>query len=156
MPHAARPLHSWLIFDVRQSPRHTFMKISRFLFACSAVFLACVSSSCSSSISSPARIKSVAVAIVPSDGRKLSPQQLAGVLAVLRDDAAKAGYVLAAQPNSADYVVHVKFIPNPADEASGTLSIIRVEPNLARHGGSNTAQEQARSSAEAAHHRASF
>lgn len=89
------------------------------------VVLSLTWSGCSSTSSSSKRLAVVAVTM--AGGGVPSKAQLAEVHATLQPKLAQMGYTMAANSRNADYIVHVRFTPDPLGSAAGHVAIDSVE-----------------------------
>ena len=80
---------------------------------------------CTSAQRSSRAGRSAAIAIVMEGGGVPTAGHVAEVYAAIRPEIARLGYVIAADPRSAEVVVHVKFKPDLSG-AGGRVSILNV------------------------------
>lgn len=60
-----------------------------------------------------------------------TPQQLASAYRALQGYIGTAGYVVAEDPRSAQFIVNAEFVPSPVDSTGGHARIVSVEPGAA-------------------------
>ena len=105
---------------------------------------------CSSTQRSALTERSAAIAIVMDGGGVPTAEQIAEVYAKVRPNVARLGYVLAANPRSAEVVVHVKFTPDLSGGAGGHVSILTVASNADERQQAIAARDQFKESSEKA------
>jgi hypothetical protein len=91
--------------------------------------------------------RSIAIAVSPAGQAALSPTQLRLAISALSNELTKRGLLVANSVESADYVMFVRFAPDPALPASGHLEVVDVQPRgrEARTGELEKLQADARS-----------
>jgi len=67
------------------------------------------------------------IAVSIAGGGSPTKQQVASIQSILRPEIEKHGYVLAPR-SRADFIVSVRFTPDPIDSEKGLVAIIGVEP----------------------------
>jgi hypothetical protein len=70
----------------------------------------------------------VAIAVTVAGGTAPSASDIASIHKAMLPDIEKAGYRLAANPYSADYVVQVRYSPDPQGPG-GRITVVRVTQN---------------------------
>ncbi|MES2695757.1 MAG: hypothetical protein V4773_19945 [Verrucomicrobiota bacterium] len=98
--------------------------MKRYLATLCALFSALVIGGCATQPKPP----SLAIAIV-SPASQPSAEQLATIHRLLQPHIANKGFVPARDARSADYVMHVRFTPDPFNPPRGHLELIGIERN---------------------------
>ena len=94
-------------------------------------------------------LPTVAVVVRLAGGGTLSPQQLTHIHHAVGDDIKNAGYDLAPNTDTADFLLVVRFTPDALEPNAGHVAITGIEPNplnrrsaAARAGGTAESKEK--------------